>query len=196
MVHWLVMIETKDRQIAWQAWDGPGLEHLHIKFDTDGLFAHSSCITGINGLPFSLSYRLSCDANYYLTYLELDWVGETQEQFRYFISDEGQWSHGYETKADLAGCTCVDLSLTPFTNTLAILQLGLQPGEEGEIKCAYLDFDTLEFYPVQQRYTCLESTLNSSFYGYENLHSGYKTTFYLDADFIVLDYPDTFLRMS
>ena len=41
--------------------------------------------------------------------------------------------------AYLVGCEYVDISETPFTNTLVIRRLGLTPGESADISVAYFD---------------------------------------------------------
>ncbi len=49
---------------------------------------------------------------------------------------------------DLSGC-CenVDVSETPFTNTLPIRRLGLTSGESAEIRVAYFDATELQSWP-------------------------------------------------
>ena len=41
--------------------------------------------------------------------------------------------------AYLVGCKYVDISETPFTNTLVIRRLGLTPGESADISVPYFD---------------------------------------------------------
>ena len=60
--------------------------------------------------------------------------------------------HGELT--ELAGCLDVDISATPFTNTLALRRLDLQPGENASLTVAYVKLPELTFRPVSQRYSC------------------------------------------
>jgi hypothetical protein len=74
------------------------------------------------------------------------------------LSDgEGNWatSDG-RAVAYLEGCGYVDISETPYTNTLPIRRLGLLPGESADVSVAYFDGYELQPWPEPQRYTRLE----------------------------------------
>lgn len=86
----------------------------------------------------------------------------------------------------------IDVSATPFTNTLPIRRLGLAPGEAREILVAYVAVPALVPEPVWQRYTCLEAGRR---YRYEGLFRSYVGELSVDADGLALDYPGTFRRV-
>ena len=93
---------------------------------------------------------------------------------------------------DLAGCIDVDIAATPFTNTLPIRRLNLAEGQARDIRLAYVPLPHLEVEPVAQRYTCLEEGRR---YLYEGLFRRFQGELHVDADGLVLDYPDTFKRV-
>jgi len=45
---------------------------------------------------------------------------------------------------ELEGCMDVDISVTPFTNTLPIQKLGLAPTESPEVSVAYVEGTELQ----------------------------------------------------
>jgi hypothetical protein len=51
----------------------------------------------------------------------------------------------------------VDISITPFTNTLPIGRLKLHTGESQEILAVYICMPDLAISTDRQRYTCLEA---------------------------------------
>ena len=94
-------------------------------------------------------------------------------------------------RRELDGCTDVDLVSTPFTNTLPIRRLGLEPGQSADVRVAWIDHDTLQVAPVRQRYTRLEDRR----WRYESLETGYDAELEVDEHGLVLDYPDEFRRI-
>jgi uncharacterized protein len=88
----------------------------------------------------------------------------------------------------------VDISQTPFTNTLPIRRLGLAPGESADISVAYLDGTELEPWPEPQGYTCLEKNARGGLYRFLSLDGGFPVDLPVDTDGLVLDYPGLFRR--
>ena len=105
------------------------------------------------------------------------------------VSDsEGNWttSDG-QAMAYLEGCGYVDISETPYTNTLPIRELGLAPGESADVSVAYFDGYELQPWPEPQRYTSLEDD-GGGMYRFVSLDGGFT------ADLRV-DYPRLFKRV-
>ncbi len=71
--------------------------------------------------------------------------------------------------AGLQQCTDVDISITPFTNTLAINRLKLAPAGSEIINVLYIDLEMRGIKPVQQQYT----HLGPGHYRYTSMDSGY-----------------------
>jgi hypothetical protein len=95
----------------------------------------------------------------------------------------------------LEGCVDVDISATPFTNTLPIRRLGLAPGESADVSVAYVDIDEMRAWTEEQRYTRLEQNSGDRLYKYESLDGGFTADLPVDADGLVLDYPGLFRRV-
>ncbi len=88
----------------------------------------------------------------------------------------------------------MDISETPFTNSLPIRKLALAPGESAEISVAYFDGTELQPWPEPQRYTCLQKGEGSGLYRFLSLDGGFTAELPVDADGLVLDYPGLFNR--
>jgi hypothetical protein len=100
---------------------------------------------------------------------------------------------------ELEGCVDVDISATPFTNTLPIRRLGLEPGESAELRVAYVDVPELAVGPARQRYEYLEERAGGGLYRFEAppieaLPSGFTAQIPVDVDGLVIDYPGLFRR--
>jgi len=108
---------------------------------------------------------------------------------------EGHWKkRGGEPVPELDGCIDVDISATPFTNTLPIRRLGLKPGESEELVVTYIRVPELLVGPERQTYGCLGAQVNGGLYRFEALPGGFTAELPVDTEGLVLDYPGLFRR--
>ncbi len=181
-----------DRVVRWAPAEGIGAEHLSLRSTAEGVVAEGVVVGARHGTPYGLRYHVACDVRWRVREAMLSLAGEDRRL--HLRSDgEGNWqdSEGRPVEA-LQGCVDIDISATPFTNTLPIRRLGLALGEAREILVAYVAVPALAPEPVRQRYTCLEA---GRLYRYEGLFRGYVGELPVDADGLALDYPGTFRRV-
>jgi uncharacterized protein len=96
----------------------------------------------------------------------------------------------------LDGCLDLDISRTPFTNTLPIRRVALAPGESTDLLVAYTSVPDLSIRPVRQRYTCLSRTPSDGTYRYEGLESNFTADLLVDEKALVVDYPGIWKRAA
>ena len=185
-----------ERNIMWTPWSEPGLEHLHLQ-QQDGNILADSIIVGVsNRLPFRLHYEITCDSNWKVKELGLTLLSGNRESIKIQTDGQGHWStHTGDRVPSLEGCIDVDISATPFTNTLPIRRLALSPGQSAELLVAYASIPEIELKPERQRYTCLEWNTDRGLYKYEGLESGFSTELPVDSEGLVIDYPGLFKRV-
>jgi hypothetical protein len=174
------------REVMWTAWDKPGLGHLRLSVRDSGVVADGLVLGVAEGRPYRIAYDVRCDADWRVRVTRVGVPGEPPKAE--LLSDgEGNWT-GPDGRAVtyLEGCKYVDISETPFTNTLPIRRLALVPGESAEISVAY--FDGTE----PQRYTCLEKGSGGGLYRFLSLDGEFTADLPVDADGLVLDYPRLF----
>ena len=184
------------REALWSAWDGPGLGHLRLRVRDGGGTVADGLVLGLEeGCPFRLSYEVRCDRLWRVRSACVGVPGEPPKVE--LLSDgEGNWAtpDGRAVRY-LEGCEYVDVSVTPFTNTLPIRRLDLAPGESAEIAVAYFDGTELQPWPEPQRYTCLVKEDEGGLYRFLSLDGGFTADLSVDADGLVLDYPGLFRRV-
>jgi hypothetical protein len=123
-----------DRIVArWQDWDGVGLEHLVLKEDPAGIRAESAILATVDGEAIAVRYRILCDAAWRVRKAEIARVGD--DRVIEFVGDgAGNWTDGAGvSQPQLQGAIDIDISVTPFTNTLPIRRLALKVGQSAEI---------------------------------------------------------------
>jgi uncharacterized protein len=185
-----------DRTVMWMQWNNLGMEQLHLENNTAGL-ATDSVVLGIrDGNPFRAHYQIEVNQNWRVQHLQVKLLQPEGKTLSLKSDGEGHWWH-YDGAAlpELTGCVDIDLSATPFTNTLAIRRLALQPGEVQEISVIYVSVPDLEVRAVPQRYTCLELNSQGGIYRYEGLYRNFMVELLVDRNGLVIEYPQMFRRI-
>jgi hypothetical protein len=183
------------REMMWSAWDGRGLGHLRLAVRESGVVADGLVLGVAEGRLFRLAYDIRCDAYWRVRAARVGVPGDPPKVE--LLSDgKGNWTRpDGRAVTYFKGCEYVDISETPFTNTLPIRRLGLAPGESADIFVAYFDGTELQPWPEPQRYTCLEKGGGGGLYRFESLDGGFTADLPVDSDDLVLDYPGLFRRI-
>ena len=178
----------------WRDWSGEGLEHLVLREGSDGIRAEAVVLgADDDGTTFALGYRVLCDADWRARRLEVSLVGSDGE-IDLSGDGAGRWTdRSGAPLPHLDGAIDVDITATPFTNTLPIRRLGLRSGQAEVIEVVYVEVPALTVTRSRQRYTCLEPGRR---YRFESLGSGFAREIEVDDDRLVRTYPDLFRRVS
>lgn len=182
-------------EVLWRQLVGIGAEHLVLTVDDDvhaDVHANGMAVGEIESTAYRIRYEVDCDARWNVERLHVeDMLHKRSMTWARLQKDRWSDGEGHELEG-LAGCTDVDLMITPFTNTLPIRHLGLQPGEQREIMVVFVSVPDLTATKVRQRYACLELNENGGRYRYESLTTGFTAELKVDTDGLVVDYPNIF----
>ncbi|MFD2236140.1 putative glycolipid-binding domain-containing protein [Aureimonas populi] len=180
------------RTLRWRPVAGEGLEHLTVEPTASGVSVRSVVIGERGGSPYGLVWQISCDPQWRVRQLRLR---ETGGRTLALDGDgEGRWKSAEGTPLPaLDGCVDIDLAGSPFTNTLPIRRLGLQPQDgTADLRMVYVPFDSFEPMVDGQRYTCL---LPGQLYRYQATDRSFSADLPVDEDGFVTDYPTLFVRV-
>jgi hypothetical protein len=180
-----------DRRVAWLGDEWPGSEHLSIRTQGGSVVADGIVVAVVMGRPLRLTYSIRCDAEWRLRSADVEIHEDGQV---HLLGDgQGRWRTGAGEDLDvLSGCIDVDIRATPFTNTLPIRRLGLQPGESRDVRVAFIDVPRLQVRAVDQRYTCIEASVHGGVYRFES--GDFAADLSVDRDGLVVDYPGGWRR--
>lgn len=183
--------------VFWASLREPGMEHLHLT-ETGAANHVESVVMGVaGGEPFHLTYQLEADAHWHVRACSFQLGGATDRTLRLSADGAGRWTDAAGSPLPaLDGCLDVDITVTPFTNTLPIRRLALAPGASAEITVAYVSVPDLGFRPARQRYTHLARTETGGSFRYEGLESGFRADLQVDAEGLVLGYPGIWRRVG
>jgi hypothetical protein len=176
----------------WQDWPGTGIEHLVLKEGPNQIVAEAAILGTIDDRMFAARYKIICDAAWRVKKVAINELGAdlTAE----LTSDGvGNWVDGSGApQPQLGNAVDIDISITPFTNTLPIRRLNLQRGQSQEILAVYIQLPNIAITTDRQRYTCLEPGQR---YRYESVDSDFIREIEVDEHGLVVNYPGLFRRL-
>ncbi|RDU98982.1 putative glycolipid-binding domain-containing protein [Trinickia dinghuensis] len=175
----------------WIPESGVGAEHLVLMRDGQSFVAEAVVVGHRFDTPYGVHYRIEIAPDW--TVRRVAVALTDGRKLNVFANGTGTWLDEHHQRIpELDGCIDVDLSATPFTNTLPIRRLGLAKGQRQLIRVAYLAIPALTIEPVDQAYTCIEPNRR---YLYEGLFRQFQAELSVDPDGLVEDYPSLFRRV-
>lgn len=177
--------------IGWKGYLHSLSEDCRVTNTTNG--------TGITGLVKGIWEGQSIAADYFIQVnqrwetisFELDSkTGNKDFDLRFESDGQGNWTSNGKAMPVFNGCIDIDISVTPFTNTLPINRLQLAKNEKRRIPVIYIDVLKQATSRVDQVYT----KLGRCNYKYENTTNDFTAVITVDDAGLVLDYPGLFTR--
>ncbi|HVU10099.1 MAG TPA: putative glycolipid-binding domain-containing protein, partial [Phototrophicaceae bacterium] len=116
------MSKNKDKIAVWKAIQYQGLEHFELHYHETSIWMQSVVIAVEENFAFRLDYSGNFNHVYAVTEL---YAVIPQRQALHIVSDgHGKWRDADDNPLpELDGCIDVDISATPFTNTLPIRRI-------------------------------------------------------------------------
>lgn len=180
-----------ERKYIWMSMVADMSEMLSV-MNTDHYLVTSHIKGELRNIPTDMLYTMDIDGDWYLRSLSISAVAPSQLLLSLQKDEHGQWHHGDRILSpEFDSCIDVDLSLTPFTNSLPMNRLRLATGSMREISVIYIHWPDLTLKPLRQRYT----NMGNGLYKYENLESGYSALLSVDKEGMVIDYPGVWKRV-
>jgi uncharacterized protein len=179
--------------LCWRKLDGPGLEVLRLQTERDAVVARSHVVVA-GDEPFAVSYQWRLDGEWRTRSLHLKLYRASERDLHIQRMGDSRWSIDRDARPDLDGCEEIDLSITPFCNTLALRRFGPPPGDEGELTALYVGFPDLAILPSRQRY----ERLGAHVFKYIDLgrYRGFEAELTVDEQGLVRHYPNLFERLE
>ncbi|MYL72307.1 hypothetical protein GLW00_15790 [Halobacillus litoralis] len=182
-----------EQRVMWNHLESAGAEHLTLRTFTNHMEVQGTVLLVDQGVPHHLSYELK---------LGLDWktkkvkVYQDQEREPFVVQAENQdkwWINGkYDENLD--GATNVDMTITPFSNTLPINRVTWHVGERRTFKMVFIDVLRKEVCPLLQVYTYLGD--NDGYRIFQYRCRDYETALVIDEQGWVVEYPGVFERRA
>lgn len=181
------------RAVIWRRiLDESSFEQARLAPGATGPVLSGTVLIAEAGAPLRVDYRIECEGWSTRSVALTQTFGGSRTALRLDHDGAGRWWRDGAEAPALAGCTDVDLGVSPSTNALPINRLGLPVGAEATIRAAWVLFPSLEVNPAEQSYARLEPAL----YRYRSVASGFEATVAVDADGLPTDYSDIWRRIA
>jgi hypothetical protein len=177
-------------KVRWINWTQNATESLVLTEKPEGIFVNSTIINHGEKL-FTIKYALICDPLWKVISLNLELV-RTKEKIKLESDGHGNWSNDSGVIPKLHGAIDIDITATPFTNTLPIRRLKLVKGHNAEILVVYITIPELSINIDRQRYTCL---FDRTFL-FEQINTNFSRQIEVDKHGLVVLYPGLFKRLA
>lgn len=184
------------RDVFWTPVEDTGLEHLQLTEDRAGVAAESAVMRANDGKPFRILYQIDCDRSWRTRRVHVATLGGHSQSMTLRADGDGTWidEQGSELSV-LERAIDVDISATPFTNTLPVRRLDLGVGEATELTVTYVSVPDLGLDADVQRYTCLEPVDETGGrYRYDAVGGDFSAELEVDADGLVVEYTGLFTQ--
>jgi hypothetical protein len=137
---------------------------------------------------YKIDYHIKTNETWETTFVNIRTQLDNLAELITLEKKDGKWLLNGKYENELDNIFDVDISLTPFTNTLPINRLKLKDKEEQIIEVLYFDIFEKETKCVKQIYT----KLTRFEYVYENYDKSFKANITIDEQGLVVDYPGLF----
>lgn len=177
--------------ILWTGREYYSLENCLVDVTPSGVDISSVIVGKYEGKLYRVEYHIKTNPEWETQFLQITSRHSNRELNCRLMSDgHGNWISEGHRVGQFDGCTDVDIAVTPFTNTLPINRLQLEPQESKEVQVIYFDLLQQEIRPVHQRY----KRTGDLQYHYENIPNDFEADITVDENGLVVDYPQLFKR--
>lgn len=183
------------KEIWWFSLDEIGLEQLEITENDNQINAESLILRVFENQPYRINYRISCDKKWFVREVDLRISNSKNERIKLNSDGYGNWTDEKGNKLpEFEGCFDIDISATPFTNTLPINRLSFDKGQRIEISVIYFLIPKMTFQRSIQCYEYLENGLFR--FEEKGIFNGFSADIHINSDGFILEYPRLFKQIK
>ena len=178
--------------VLWTRRDQVSLEYFELREAAEDVRLSGTILTSHEGQPLRVAYTVYCDREWATRSVRVavDYAMTSRDLVLTVDDQRHWWSDGKEL-ADVAGCTDVDISLTPSTNTLPIRRMSLALGDGSDVVAAWIRVPELVIEPLPQRYVRTGEFL----YRYSSAGGAFAADIEVDDLGLVIRYPPAWERV-
>lgn len=180
------------KTLIWQGIAFQSIEYFNLKENDKDIQVTSKIIGCYENKMYAVDYKLIIDSDWniqeFMIESEINTIKNTLTGKKY----QEEWEINNVVNLDFKGFNFIDISLTPFTNTLPINNLKLAENDTQQIKVIYIDVLNNLVKPVTQQYTRTAPYT----YHYDNLQTDFKSDILVDDHGLVVNYPKLFDKIA
>ena len=175
-----------EETVLWRRLDRPGHESARVFFTDPFWCLAGTAVFRHEQQPCRLDYLVTCDTKWRTSSGKVaGWVGDELVEIELSADLRGRWRLNGEECVEVSGCIDLDLNFSPSTNLLPIRRLGLEPGQEAQVRAAWLRFPSFTLEPLEQLYRRIDLDT----YRYESAGGRFVADLQVNEAGFVTNYP-------
>jgi hypothetical protein len=179
--------------LLWTGREYYSLENCLITSKDTGNSITSTIVGSYQNKIYTVEYFLETDNKWLTRLVNLTCkINNKEYNLELKRGINNSWVLNDEINNDFDNCLYVDISVTPFTNTLPVNHLQLALNEKRTIKAIYINVLEQEIKAVEQVY----QKLSDAKYLYQNVPNDFEAIIEFDESGFVVDYPNLFYRTA
>lgn len=182
------------KNVQWKGLAADTTEDCYISFFSSCIMVHSDLSGVVDGIPVNVEYYIKLTTEWKVIDFEIYATKDNGLIKTYAMKREtgGGWSDGTTAQhGKYSACNYIDISLTPFTNSLPINGLVFKPQQPQDINVIYIDIMEGKMRVDKQSYT----KLNGQHYEFRNGGGKFTANITVDEGGIVTYYPNLFEKI-
>lgn len=180
------------KTLIWKGIFYQSLEYFNLQSDDKNYTVESKIIGSLKDKLYTTEYKIQMDKDWIVQDFLIESEVNTIKRIFTGKRIQDQWEINNVINPEFHNLKFIDISLTPFTNTLPINNLKLSENNSQKIDVLYIDVLNHHIRPVQQQYT--RTSVNQ--YLYENIENDFKAEISIDEAGLVITYPKLFEKMA
>lgn len=180
------------KTVIWKGIEYNSLEYFNITKRGDAFVVNSKIIGTHEDKMYSVDYGVRIDARWLVRHFTVAYELNGRPTTITGERNADTWKINGREQPEYNGFNFIDITLTPFTNTLPIRNLRLEIGEEREIDVIYMEILENTVRPVRQKYP--RNSENG--YRYQNVPNDFEADIRVDTLGLVTLYPTLFDRIA
>ncbi|WKA57031.1 putative glycolipid-binding domain-containing protein [Planococcus shenhongbingii] len=179
------------KEMVWENKETFGCEYLKLFTKENAILAESTVIYLDRNSPMQIDYHMEFDDLWRTKSVNI--TDRTGKALQITSSGKGEWFDRHGNGLDeLTGAIDVDLSATPFTNSLPINRLDWKPNQKREFEMVYVSVPALDVQKTNQSYTFIKSIGKNRVFNFQS--QDFESFITFDEKGFVVDYPQLFIR--
>jgi len=177
--------------IIWKGLLYHSLEYFNLIENEENYVATSKIIGSFDHTAYFVHYQVTIDKNWLVQKFTVEYEINGKKSNVTGLKNGNTWNINDINRPEFSDFKYIDISLTPFTNTLPINNLKLSKGQSSEINVIYINILEDKIKPVKQQYT----KIDRSEYLYENIPKDFEARISIDDSGLVTNYPGLFKKI-
>lgn len=179
-----------NRSLIWKGLYYDSIESCIVDVSEKEIVIKSTIIGSHNSIRVTADYQIKTTPYWIVKSFEINYSFNKINRKISGVRSNAEWIIDGQAHNEFKNCVDIDITLTPFTNSLPINRLNLSIDQSKQIDVVYINILEDKLYPVKQQYAKKSLTQ----YNFQNVPNDFEADITVDKEGFVAHYPELFER--